>query len=272
MGTDLSEYQAILLDLDGTLYHEDHALPGAPELVRRLQEEGRLFACLSNSTSSPLRIMDRLHRMGIDITPDQIYTAAAAAADYVVQRYHPDPNDPLPRHRPAVYNLATDGLAEMLDGLVDWVNSADDVCDVVIAGAPSNVYATEDRQRAALTLLRNGSDLIGICADRVYPSPRGIEFGSGSLCAFLGYAADVKPFFCGKPERIFFENLCHRLGVSPGGCVLIGDNLESDIYGARGVGMRAILTLTGVTRRSDLSQVPRHLAPDAIVADLTELA
>jgi ribonucleotide monophosphatase NagD (HAD superfamily) len=49
---DLSQYQAVLLDLDGTVYHEDHALPGAVELIRRLQREGRTYACMTNSTSS----------------------------------------------------------------------------------------------------------------------------------------------------------------------------------------------------------------------------
>src|SRR5205814_30858 len=60
----LDNYEAVLLDLDGTVYHEEEALPGAIELIRRLQGEGRRFACLSNSTSSPGRIAARLRRMG----------------------------------------------------------------------------------------------------------------------------------------------------------------------------------------------------------------
>jgi hypothetical protein len=78
------------------------------------------------------------------------------------------------------------------------------------AGAPSNAYATEDRQRVALLLLRHGAALVGLCADRVYPSPRGLEFGSGSQSAMLSYAANVEPFFCGKPEKIFFMELCQN--------------------------------------------------------------
>ena len=31
----LKEFDAVLLDLDGTIYHEEHALPGAVELIRR---------------------------------------------------------------------------------------------------------------------------------------------------------------------------------------------------------------------------------------------
>src|SRR5205085_9789932 len=129
------------------------------------------------------------------------------------------------------------------------------------------------RQRLALEILRRQSTtkLIGICADRVYPSPRGIEFGSGALTAMLAYAAGVTPIFTGKPEPIFFQELCQRLGVSPSRCLLIGDNLESDIAGAKNLGMKTILTLTGVTRRDDLVGLLPEKQPDHIIDNLAQL-
>lgn len=262
MPFDFSPYQAVLLDLDGTIYHEDHCLPGALELVQRFQEENRPFACLTNSTTSPHRLAARLARMSMIIPPDHIYTAAAAAADYILEKYPP---------RPRLFNLATEGLEEMLLERVDWVQNSSEKCHAVIAGAPSNVYATEERQRAALALLRNGSDLIGVCADRVYPSPRGIEFGSGAFCAFLAYAANVTPFFCGKPQPVFFHNLCHKLHVQPENCLLIGDNLESDIAGGKRLGMKTILTLTGVTTASQAQHLVEDRRPDWVVEDLRGL-
>ncbi len=204
----------------------------------------------------------RLERMGVTVAPDQIYTAAAAAADYVLRRHAP---------RPRVWNLATEGVHDMLDGLVDWVGTGGEPCHAIIIGAPSNVYATDERQRIALQLARKGAELVGICADRVYPSPRGIEFGSGALSVMLGYASGSEPVFCGKPQPVFFSNLCQRLGVEPGDCVLIGDNQEADIMGAKRMGMSTILTLTGVTRRRDLLALPAESQPDRIVDDLSEV-
>jgi HAD superfamily hydrolase (TIGR01450 family) len=259
---DLSPFAAVLLDLDGTIYHEEHPLPGAIELIRRLQREGRKYACISNSTTSPQQLAARLARMGAQVDPGHIYTAAAAAVDYVLDRYPP---------RPRIFNLSTDGVYDMLDGKVDWAHAAADACDAVVAGAMTNVHATEDRQRIALNLLRGGAELVGICMDRVYPSPRGIEFGSGAFNAMLGYAANVTPVFCGKPNRVFFTKLCEKLGVRPEQCVLLGDNVESDVAGAKPLGMKTILPLTGVTRREDLEALPPHLRPDAVIGDLTEL-
>ena len=296
---DFNAFEAILLDLDGTVYHEEHALPGAVQLVGRLQAEGRKYACLTNSTSSPDRIAARLTRMGINLDPDHVYTAAAATADYVLQTFGSAPDaqraldQPLavsPRHSshdhatktdvrniqigsrtPRVFNLSTEGIEEMLQGKVHWTQSASEECDVVICGVPLNVYGTEDRQRTAMLLLRNGAALVGICADRVYPSPRGLEFGVGAMAAMLAYAAGIQPVFCGKPEKLFFNELCHRLNVRPDRCVLIGDNLESDIAGAKGVGMKTILTLTGVATRDDVEKLPPEKMPDWIIEDLTAI-
>jgi HAD superfamily hydrolase (TIGR01450 family) len=259
---DFSPYAAVLLDLDGTIYHDRHVLPGAAALVRRLHAECRKYACLSNSTESAPRLHARLATMGVDIPADHIFTAAHAAADYALAHFPP---------RPRVFDLATQGLHEILEGRVTWVRNATDPCDCVICGAPANVYATEDRQRVALYLLRAGARLIGICADRVYPSPRGLEIGVGALAHMLAYAAGVTPTFVGKPEPVFFEELCQHLDADPAQCILVGDNPETDIAGARHFGMKTILTLTGVITRADVERIPANLTPDLIIPDLTHL-
>ena len=269
MTTNFDQYDAVLLDLDGTIYHEEHALPGAVELLRRLQRERRRFACLTNSTSSPQRLAERLRRMGVELPEEVIYTAGVAAADFVLSgEFTSDAG-----HPPCVYSLATEGVHELLEGKVNWVQSAEERCDGVLVGTPLSAFATEDRQRMALEILRRDREvkLVGICADRVYPSPRGIEFGSGSLTMMLAYAANVTPVFTGKPEAIFFHELCGRLGVEPGKCLLIGDNLESDIAGGKSVGMKTILTLTGVARRGDVERLAVEDRPDGVIEDLTEL-
>jgi len=286
---DLSQYQAVLLDLDGTVYHEDHALPGAVELIRRLQHQRRAYACLTNSTSSPGRLTLRLKRMGVDVDPDHIYTAASAACDYVLQRFGDpaaaavigaaslggpatpvaDLNSVGPA-KPRILNISTEGVEEMLEDKVHWVRMMDEPCDAVICGVPLNVYATEDRIRAALVQLRQGAQLIAICADRVYPSPRGLELGVGAFAAMFAYAANTTPVYCGKPEPLFFRELCRRLGVRPEKCVLVGDNLESDIAGAKGVGMTAGLVLTGVSTRADIERAPVGLRPDFVLESLKE--
>ncbi|HZZ45217.1 MAG TPA: HAD-IIA family hydrolase [Tepidisphaeraceae bacterium] len=261
MTYDLSKFAAVFLDLDGTVFQEEHPLPGAANLVRHFNASGRKYACLTNHTFSARRIAQRLARIQIPIDAQHIYTAGDAAADYVMTRFGP---------RPRVYNLATESFEESLEGRVDWVNHATDPCDVVVNGSPICVYSTPDRQHVALELLKRGATLLGMCADRIYPSARGLEIGVGALSVMLGYAANVTPVFTGKPQPVFFRALCDRLQVDPKDCVLIGDNLESDIAGAKSVGMTALLTLTGVTKQEDLRHVDACHQPDGIIQSLAD--
>ena len=42
-----------------------------------------------------------------------------------------------------------------------------------------------------MELARRGAALVGTSADRVYPSPRGLEIGSGALTQMIAFAAGV---------------------------------------------------------------------------------
>src|SRR4051794_14853418 len=115
-------FDAVLLDLDGTVYHEDHPLPGAVELIRRLQTLNKPFACLTNSTTSPQRISQRLARMNLSVDTTHVWSAGAAACQYVLEHFNAATESPgvatpgLSRQRPRVFNLASDGVQELLDG------------------------------------------------------------------------------------------------------------------------------------------------------------
>jgi HAD superfamily hydrolase (TIGR01450 family) len=268
MKLDLAPYAAVLLDLDGTLCHDDHPLPGAVDLVRRLREMGKTIGVISNSGSGPLRVQMRLHAMNIEIDSACIYTCASHAADTVLELFS---RQAIGDRRPRVFNLGTDSIAEMLADRVDWVQTGGEPCDCILVAGPTVGRYTESAMRTALQLARDGATIIGLCADRVFPSRRGLEFGAGSLTAMLAYAANRQPLFCGKPQPQFFLHLCQRLNVRPEQCLLIGDNLEADIAGGRAVGINGVLTLTGVSRRSDLPLLPAELRPIAVVEDLTEI-
>jgi 4-nitrophenyl phosphatase len=259
---DFSPYEAVLMDLDGTLYKEDHPLPGAIALLRQLKAERRVVAFPSNSTQSPQRIADRLRHMGADVTAEVIFTAAREAVEYCLERFAP---------RPKIFNLATEGVAELLAERATDVQDETHPCDAVVIGNPACVFATTARATTALRLLRNGAACVGICDDRVYPSPGGMEIGSGAYARMLAYAADVPVIFFGKPQRRFFEKLCLSLNVRPERCIMIGDNLDSDIAGAKAMGMHTILCLGGVTRESELSAVTPEREPDWVVKSLQEL-
>ena len=263
MTTDLRDYDAVLLDLDGTIWHEDVALPGAIELIRALQRRGQPFAFISNNDHAPARLLRRFAAMGVSVDVASIFTASLAACDHVRH------------HHPAgvrVFGVAGAAVGELLGDHATLVADDDPApADVVLSAALGHPTNTVPRLQVALRHLLRGARLVSFCADRRYPTPSGAEVGGGALAAMLAYAANVAPTYCGKPERLFFQTLCDRLRVAPSRCAIVGDNLESDIRGAKPFGMRTILPLTGVTSRDDLARLDPSLAPDVLVDDLTHL-
>jgi putative hydrolase of the HAD superfamily len=68
----------------------------------------------------------------------------------------------------------------------------------------------------------------------------------------------------GKPDRAPFDTVLDRLGTSPARSVFVGDDLEADIAGARGAGMRTI----HVAPRARRSGRRAGIRPDAQVTTL----
>ncbi len=261
--TDLKSFDAVLFDLDGTVWHDGTPLPGALELVNAVRARGQKFGFVSNTGLSPVGVVSRLAAIGIAAEAHQVLTAAGAACDYVLEQWG---------DRPRVFNLANDSVHELLDGRATWVRAEREPCDAVMAaGLSGSRFSSIERLQTGFRLLMNGARLIGLCNDRAYPMPHGFELGAGATTAMLAYGANVIPTFCGKPEAWFFLDLCKRLDVDPWNCVLIGDNLEADVAGAKRVGMKAILTLTGLATRITADAAPANQRADGVINDLREL-
>ena len=68
-----------------------------------------------------------------------------------------------------------------------------------------------------------------------------------------------------KPHRRIFERALELARCGADAAVMVGDRLDADIWGAKRLGMRAVL------RRTRNAQAPVDAAPDATIDDLTEL-
>ncbi len=260
--TKLNAFDAVLIDLDGTVWHEEVALPGAIEFIARLQARGQKFAFVTNSGLSPARLRERLGRMGATVDDSHFYSAASASCDYVRQHFPKGVR---------VFSVAGSACEELLSDHVEWVHDDIGDCAVVMSASLANKNATPERFQFAIRHILRGAAHVALCADRAYPTPRGFEIGSGAVAAMLAFACGHQPIYCGKPQRVFFEELCHHLGVAPSRCVLIGDNLEADVAGARQMGMKSVVPLTGLTTREMLKANALGLVPDHVVESLAEL-
>lgn len=51
-----------------------------------------------------------------------------------------------------------------------------------------------------------------------------------------------------KPDSVFYQRACERLGVGPAACIYVGDGGNHELTGAARVGMRAVMIRTPATR------------------------
>jgi ribonucleotide monophosphatase NagD (HAD superfamily) len=92
---------------------------------------------------------------------------------------------------------------------------------------------------------RRGAPLLVADSDLVYPSSAGLRLGPGWIAAeYAGLGGEVVEY--GKPfAPIYDEALALAGGADPGEVLMIGDNLATDILGARRRGFDSLLVLDG---------------------------
>ncbi len=128
------------------------------------------------------------------------------------------------------------------------------------------------RLAAAADCVRAGARFIATNRDPVYPTERGLRPGAGAVAAALEATTGVTPLSIGKPEPHLFESAAEAVGRTPAEAIVIGDAISTDLAGAKAVGARCVLMVSGISTRDVGDALPAALRPDAVAADAAELA
>ena len=255
----------LILDMDGVLWRGETPMPGLPEFFATLRRLGIGFVlATNNATKTAVMYTAKLARFGVDVPPEQILTSAEATATHMAGQY--PPNTP-------IYVVGDKGLHEALAAHGFRAITPADVragataAFVVVGFTPHATY--EDLAMGSL-LVHRGTRFIGTNPDPSYPSELGPLPGAGALLAVISTATGVEPLLIGKPGPIVFQEAVKRLGGDPSNVAMVGDRLSTDIAGAKGVGLRAILVLSGISTRDEATTGP--IQPDYIFDDITAVA
>jgi len=237
-----------MLDLDGVVYRGDHAVDGAPDLLRRVREAGlRLAFVTNNAARTPDAVARQLRSLGIDAQAGDVVTSAQAAAREVAAR--------VPAGSPVLV-IGGEGLEVALRerDLVPVSGTAESPAAVVQGFHPDVGW----RQLAdGAYAVAGGLPWIATNVDRTIPTGEGIAPGNGTLVAVIeavvGHPPDV---VAGKPFRPLFDETLRRTGARH--ALVVGDRLDTDIEGANRCDADSLLVLTGVT---DVAALCRAAAP-----------
>jgi NagD protein len=251
--------RAWLSDMDGVLVHEEEPIPGAAEFVARLTGTGRPFLLLTNnSIFTPRDLKARLHRSGIDVPEQAIWTSALATAQFLHSQ----------RPGGTAYVIGEAGLTTAMHE-VGYVMTDRDP-DYVVLGE-TRTYSFE-AITTAIRLIEKGARFIATNPDVSGPSLNGPIPATGSVAALITKATGVEPYFVGKPNPLMMRSALNRIDAHSETTAMVGDRMDTDVVSGLEAGLRTVLVLTGSTSATQVERFPyRPTYVVESVADLVDL-
>lgn len=250
------DFKAIVIDLDGSVYHGDKLIAGADKAISTLNKSCTLLFLTNNSTSSREDFARKLENFGISCRKDQIISSGYASAKYIKQHYGSSSR---------VYVIGEFGLRNELRE--QGIQICEEDCNIVLVGLDREF--NYKKMSIALNFLLEGAVFIATNTDPFLIRNEAIIPGSGALVTSLETASGKKAIVTGKPSAFISDLILKDLSVKPEEILIVGDNLETDILiGIKG-GMRTALVLTGVSKMRDLDKL--KIYPDYIFESIVEI-
>jgi len=100
-------------------------------------------------------------------------------------------------------------------------------------------------------------------------SDRGPALSAGAIIRALEFASGKKAVMIGKPSPRMFTLALQLAKEKAGKAVMVGDQIETDLVGARKAGVHTILVLTGVETRESVNR--SKIKPEMIIDNLDDL-
>ena len=245
----------LLIDLDGTLYFKGEQIPGASRAVAELREMGFNLRFLSNTDSKSVSSIARnLASMGLPLPEEEIFTPATALILFA--QHHPGKGFQLLLSSDLAGDLERKGLTSM-----------DDADFVVVGDVRECVdYPMLD---TAFRNIMSGAQIVAMQNGRYFVAQDGYHIDTGAFVKLLEYATGKEAILLGKPSREFFNLALQSCSCSADEAVVVGDDVSTDIAGAKAIGSRAILVRTGKAMGTKLTV--GSPGPDIILDSIAEL-
>lgn len=236
MGASRRELRALrgfIFDLDGCVWTGDVLVPGAAEVLALLREQGRRVSFLTNNSAARAAgIQAKLERLGVPAAKDEVLTPLEILGEVITGHWGPS----------RVLAIGGEELAGALLESGHELVPADRHREAQVVVVGRDAGFSYDRLTAAARAIAAGARFVTPNLDPRLPLEGG-DFlpGCGAVVEAVAAAAGARPLVIGKPEPPLFELALARMGMAADAAAMVGDSVDSDVRGARRVGMTAIL-------------------------------
>jgi NagD protein len=251
------EIRSWLMDMDGVLVSEEHALPGAADFIAYLRRTGTPFLVLTNNSIYTRRDLSaRLRATGLEVPEESIWTSALATARFLEDQ----------RPGGTAFVIGEAGLTTALHSSGYTLTDRDP--DYVVLGE-TRTYSFE-RITRAIRLISRGARFIATNPDPTGPGADGLLPATGAVAALIRRATGVDPYFVGKPNPLMMRSALNAIDAHSETTAMIGDRMDTDVVAGLEAGLHTILVLSGVTQRDQIDRFPYQ--PSRILEGIADLA
>jgi HAD superfamily hydrolase (TIGR01450 family) len=274
----LEGVRAFVLDADGVLMYRGAPIPGAPQATVELRRRGIPYRVVTNFSSAHRSSLAAAFgkATGLAVDPNEIITAASAAAEYTA-RHHPG----VPLLVLAAPDARREWAGQDLLSPAEADARPEPVAAVVIGDAGDDLtFANLD---VAFRQIRKGAAFVAMHRNPWWMTPKGFTLDAGSVVAGLEFSLGRKAIVSGKPSPVVFRQavaeLRAELAARPAGnadprlrtgdVAMVGDDPNADVAAAQRVGLRGLLVLTGKVTATEARA--SRVKPDAIAESLAAI-
>ncbi len=253
MNLTINDFDIVVFDLDGTIYNGDTLITSADKVVDFCrQNKKKIIFGTNNSGKNRQQIADKLNKIGISCSEEEIITSAFLAGIYLKENHIND-----------IYVFGSDNLKKEI--ISNGVNIVDEKEAKNLLIGFKKDYDYEDLSKA-FRVAKKANHFIVCNKDRTYPS------NDGTLYPALGYItssiewcanrqADV---MIGKPDPYMLSYIAKKYNVSNDRILCIGDTYESDYLTSKAFGSKCVLISDKVYKENNLFSINK-------IADLLNL-
>ena len=214
---DLSEFDAVVFDLDGTVYYGPNLIDGSKDVISFFRSNNKLvFFGTNNSSKTRQQITEKLNLLGIDCTAEEVITSGFLAYN-LVKKLNLD----------NVYVCGSENLIKKFsDGGVK-INQTEDALNLVIG---YDIMFTYEELTTAVRVAINSKTIISCNEERNYPGENNRIFPScGGIVKAIEWCANKKSdYVVGKPNAYLIDYITENYKIDSSRILVIGDSFEFD--------------------------------------------
>src|SRR6056297_718025 len=259
----IKDTKLFIFDMDGTIYLGDNLIEGVLDFIAKLKKENKRYIFLTNNSSKNSKdYKEKLNKLGIQATTDDIVNAGEVTADYLKGiKANGEEN---------VYVVGTPSLEKVFEDYgFNLIKDRDKNVDFLVIGFDTTL--TYKKLWDAHYLINQGVKYYATNPDKVCPLEGGRSMPDcGSIINLLKTSTGKEPVVVGKPSELMIEYISNKYDTDKENITMVGDRLYTDIKMAVNGGINSILVLTGESNESDLEN--SSINPDYVLKSIVDIS